>query len=76
MCSCNYNIRVRFNKCMLNNKICKQSVATASQVHRDTILPDQVNIAHFRYFETQLFDIFRHNNFTCTERASVENRLL
>ena len=61
---------------MLNNKICKQSVATASQVHRDIILPDQVNIAHFRYFETQLFDIFRHNNFTSTKRASVENRLL
>ena len=57
---------------MLNNDICKQTAATASQVHRDTILPDQVNIAHFGYFETQLFDIFRHNNFTCTERASVE----
>ena len=76
MLSCNRNIRVRFNKCMLNNKICKQSAATASHVHRDTILPDDVNIAHFRYFETQLFDIFRHNNFTCTEEASVENRLL
>ena len=60
---------------MLNDNICKQSAATAFQVHRDTILPDQVKITYFRYFETHLFDVSRHNNFTCTERASVENRL-
>ena len=76
---CNHVIAILgyalINACF-NNKICKQSAATASQVHMDTILPDQVNIAHFGYFETQLFDIFRHDNFTCTERASVENRLL
>ena len=53
-----------------------QSIATASQIHRDIISSDQVNIFHFRYFETQLFDIFRHNDFTNTERASVENRLM
>ena len=60
---------------MLTDNICKQSAATASQVHRDTILPDQVKITHFQDFETHLFDVFRHNNFTCTERASIENRL-
>ena len=53
-----------------------QSAATASQVHRGAISSDLVNIYHFRYFETRLFDILRHYNFTCTERASVENRLL
>ena len=60
---------------MLNDNIYKKSAASASQIHRDTILPDQVKITHFRHFETHLFDVFRHNNFTCTERASVENRL-
>ena len=27
----------------------------------------------FRYFETQIFDIFRPYNFTCTESTSIEN---
>ena len=51
-------------------------MATASKVHRDAISSDQIHSFRFRYFETQLFDIFRPYNFTCTERGSVENRLL
>ena len=46
------------------------------KVHRDAISSDQIKKIRFRYFEMQLFDIFRPYNFTCSERASVENRLL
>ena len=35
-------------------------MATASKVHRVAISSDQINMFRFRYFETQLFDIFRH----------------
>ena len=53
-----------------------QLATTVSKVQRDAISSDQINIFHFRYFDTELFDIFRAYNVTCTERASVENRLL
>ena len=76
MIPCNCNIGVHLIECMRSNKNCLQSAATTSQGQMDAISSDEVNSFHFRYFETQLFDIFRHYNFTCTERDSVENRLL
>ena len=51
-------------------------MATASEVHRDAISSDQINMFSFRYFEMQFFDMSQPYNSTCTERASVENRLL
>ena len=56
-------------------KKCTQLATTASEVYRDAISSDQINIFHFRYYETQLFDIFHRKSSAVSLCKSIESAI-